>query len=47
VIALLALAMPAGATAQLSAEPSFRSGTWMFTVEVGGAAFTDFQRTQA
>ncbi|MBR9989634.1 MAG: hypothetical protein KFH98_07765 [Gemmatimonadetes bacterium] len=35
------------AAAQVSAEPWFRGGTWMLTVEVGGAAFTDFERTQA
>jgi hypothetical protein len=33
--------------AQLSAEPWFRAGTLMITAEVGGAAFSDFQRAQA
>jgi hypothetical protein len=32
---------------QVSAEPAFRRGTWMLSAEVGGAAFTDFQRARA
>jgi hypothetical protein len=36
-----------GAWAQVSAEPWFRAGTFMFTIEGGGAAFTDFHRSQA
>jgi hypothetical protein len=44
-IACAALATPA--VAQVSAEPWFRGGTLMFTIEGGGAAFTDFHRTQA
>jgi hypothetical protein len=43
----LAVALPGSAAAQVSAEPWFRGGTWMLTVEAGGAAFSDFERTQA
>lgn len=35
------------AVARPSAEQWFRSGTWLLTAHVGGAAFTDFQRAQA
>ena len=41
------VALPLRAAAQVSAEPWFRGGTWMMTVEVGGAAFSDFERSQA
>lgn len=44
--ALLLLA-PLPAAGQVSAEPWFRAGTFMLTVEAGGAAFTDFDRSQA
>jgi hypothetical protein len=44
---VLVLAFPRAATAQVSAEPWFRAGTWMLRAEVGGAAFTDFQRGTA
>lgn len=39
----------AGRTAAVrpSAEQWFRSGMWLLTAHVGGAAFTDFQRAQA
>ena len=33
--------------AQVTADPWFNGGTWMFTLEVGGAAFSDFEKTQA
>lgn len=46
-IALCATLVTAPAAAQVTAEPWFRGGTFMFTVEAGGAAFTDFERTQA
>jgi hypothetical protein len=47
--ALLAtlLAPCVGAAQTPTAEPWFRGGTWMFTAEIGGAAFTDFQRARA
>lgn len=44
---------PTSATAQplerpqVSAEPLFRAGTWMLSVGLAGAAFSDFQRSQA
>jgi len=44
-LALLLAASPA--RAQVSAEPWLRAGTLMLTFELGGAAFTDFQRAQA
>ena len=39
--------LPARVHAQVTADPWFRAGTFMLTVEVGGAAFSDFERTQA
>jgi hypothetical protein len=45
--ALLTVTTPSGTVAQVSAEPWFEGGTWMVTLEVGGAAFSDFERTQA
>jgi hypothetical protein len=47
VSAVLLLAPVPLAAQRPSAEPWFRAGTWLVTVEVGGAAFTDFQRTTA
>jgi opacity protein-like surface antigen len=47
IVCLCAAALPVHASAQVSAEPWFRAGTWMITVEVGGAAFSDFERTHA
>ncbi|MGH7446852.1 MAG: hypothetical protein ACRELT_04790 [Longimicrobiales bacterium] len=46
-IALCAAALPVRTAAQVTAEPWFRAGTFMLTIEVGGAAFSDFDRTQA
>lgn len=46
-LGLCAAALPLPAAAQVSAEPWFRAGTWMVTLEFGGAAFSDFERTQA
>jgi hypothetical protein len=31
----------------VTAEPWFRPGTWFFRLDIGGAAFSDFQRGQA
>lgn len=36
----------AEAAAQVTAEPWFRAGTFMLTIEAGGAAFSDFDRSQ-
>lgn len=47
IVCMCAAALPVRAAAQVSAEPWFRAGTWMVTLEVGGAAFSDFERTQA
>lgn len=44
-LATLAIAA-ADASAQVSAEPWFRGGTFMITLEAGGAAFSDFDRSQ-
>jgi hypothetical protein len=44
---LLAAGVLSPGEAQVTAEPWFNGGTWMFTVEVGGAAFSDFEKTQA
>jgi hypothetical protein len=44
VMVLPAAALPAQT---VSAEPWFRHGTWMLSADVGGAAFTDFQRATA
>jgi|SRR5690606_6369865 len=44
---LVALACGGNASAQVSAEPWFRGGTVMITAEIGGAAFTDFERSRA
>jgi hypothetical protein len=41
------LVCAAPVAAQVSADPWFRAGTFMITVEAGGAAFTDFERSQA
>jgi opacity protein-like surface antigen len=38
---------PTGAAGQVVAEPLVRAGTWTLTVEVGGAAFSDLERTRA
>jgi hypothetical protein len=46
-IALCATLAAAPGAAQVTAEPWFQAGTFMFTVEAGGAAFSDFERTQA
>ena len=51
-IAILGLAacaphLSAQSTAPVSADPWFRAGTWMITLEIGGAAFSDFDRTKA
>ena len=43
--ATLAL-LSTNASAQVSAEPWFRGGTLMITLEAGGAAFSDFDRSQ-
>jgi uncharacterized protein YjeT (DUF2065 family) len=40
------LATPALAQT-VTAEPWFRAGTWMFAAELGGAAYSDFQRSLA
>lgn len=32
---------------KVSAEPSLTAGTWHFTLDAGGAAFSDFQRAMA
>lgn len=45
VLALLATSAPA--RAQVSVEPWLQPGTFMLTAELGGTAFTDFQRGQA
>lgn len=45
-VLLIACVTSPGA-AQVTAEPWFNRGTWMFTLEVGGAAFSDFEKTQA
>lgn len=47
IVCTCAVVLPIRASAQVSAEPWFRAGTVMLTVEVGGAAFSDFERTQA
>lgn len=47
VVLLLFATAPAGVHAQLRAEQTLRAGTWLITAELGGAAFTDFQRVQA
>jgi hypothetical protein len=47
ILCTCAAVLPIPASAQVSAEPWFRAGTLMLTVEFGGAAFTDFERTQA
>lgn len=44
---LILAALPLAARAQLNADQYFRGGSFMLTFEVGGAAFTDFQRSQA
>ena len=46
-LCLCALVLPGSVHAQVTADPWFRAGTFMLTVEVGGAAFSDFERTQA
>ncbi|HSK18161.1 MAG TPA: hypothetical protein VK912_03420 [Longimicrobiales bacterium] len=46
-LCLCALVLPGDVYAQAAGDPSFRAGTFMLTVEVGGAAFSDFERTQA
>lgn len=46
-VCVCAVLLPGPVHAQVSAEPWFRAGTFMLTVEVGGAAFSDFERTQA
>jgi hypothetical protein len=48
-ICLSTAALPVRAAPQQPppADPWLSAGTWMLTVEVGGAAFSDFQRTQA
>jgi opacity protein-like surface antigen len=47
--AIAALGVPSVSLAQapVSAANHFRGGTWMLTAELGGAAFSDFQRGQA
>lgn len=48
VLCLAWIGRPAAAqTPRVSAEQWFGAGTFMLTVEVGGAAFTDFDRTEA
>lgn len=47
IVSVCLAVLPLRAAAQVSAEPWFRAGTWMMTVEVGGAAFSDFERSQA
>lgn len=44
---LLAAGVVSPAAAQVTADPWFTGGTWMFTLEIGGAAFSDFEKTQA
>jgi hypothetical protein len=44
---LLCVTATTGAAQPPSAEPWLRRGTWLVTVEFGGAAFSDFQRTLA
>lgn len=44
-LATIAL-VPSAAAAQVSAEPWFRGGTFMLTFEAGGAAFSDFDRSE-
>ncbi|HUF49203.1 MAG TPA: hypothetical protein VMN60_00100 [Longimicrobiales bacterium] len=46
-IGLLPLLLAVQAQAQVRVEERLRAGTWVFTAELGGAAFTDFQRGQA
>jgi hypothetical protein len=46
-VLLLLSAGATGAHGQESAERWFRAGTWMLRADVGGAAFTDFQRGTA
>jgi len=46
----LAVAAPSAAaqsTAPVSADPWLRAGSWLLTVDVGGMAFSDFERSQA
>lgn len=47
IVSLCAAVLPLRAEAQVSAEPWFRAGTWMITAQVGAAAFSDFDRSQA
>lgn len=42
-----AVAVPTTPAPEPSAEQWFRPGTWMFTAELGGAAFSDFQSGEA
>ncbi|CAN5845985.1 hypothetical protein BH23GEM9_BH23GEM9_04350 [soil metagenome] len=46
-VLLLILTSVATHAQAVSAEPWFRAGTWMLSAELGGAAFTDFQRATA
>jgi hypothetical protein len=46
-VCLCTAALPGRAAAQVTGDTLFHAGTWMLTVEVGGAAFSDFDRTQA
>lgn len=46
-LCMCTLVLPGPVNAQVTADPWFRAGTFMLTVEVGGAAFSDFERTRA